>query len=316
MKPIYLGDKFYKYIEELDKIEIVRIIKMKNTETFIIEKEETKQKYKISKEKLLTEFTRLKPDGYISFAIANLQDNVKDVIVALYRRKDLDEGIQLPYAACRQNIFDLFSNQIKRDNYNQNITFIGVSMSVDTVPENVPYELIVACNGLSENYMIATYIDDTLDILLSMVRESKYDLVLQTLANNVTDPNVQGSCTTLRQLLTENNFMYDFYRAFNIIKLPMEIEIIEETSEIIPEQRMIIEDELKVQMFRTYILKYDKEINLNKIEREYILLSDKNNNLYVLAYDKGEYLNRAYQQDIKDKRDILTMLKYSKKYGI
>lgn len=311
MKPIYLGDKFYKYIEETDTVEIMRIIKMKNTETFIIENEETKQKYKISKEKLLAEFTRLKPDGYISFAIANLQDNLKDVIVALYRSKDLSEGEQLPYAACRQNIFDLFSNQIKKES-NQNITYIGVSMSKDTVPENTPYELILACNGMTENTMVATYIDDTLDILLSMVRESKYDIVLQTLANNITDTNIQGSCTTLRQLLTENNFMHDFYKGFDIIKFPIEIEIIEETSELIPEQRIILEDYLKVEMFKTYIIEYDKEINLNKIERNHVLISDKNDKLYVLAYDKGEYINRTYHQNIKDKRDLLTMLKYKK----
>lgn len=305
---IYLGDKFYKYIKDTDSVEIVRIVKMKNTESFIIEDEKTKEKFKISKSKLTSEFTRLKPDGYISFAIALLQDNLKDVIVSLYRRKDLDEGITLPYAACRQNIFDLFTNQIKKDN----LTYIGISMSVDTVPEDTPYEILLACNGIADNYMVATYIDDTLDILLSMVRESKFDIVLQTLANNVSDSNVVGSCTTMRQLLTENNFMYDFYKGFNIIKMPLDIEIIEETNEIAPYQREILEDELKVEMFKTYILEYDKEIDLKKIEREFVLLSDKNDKLFVLAYDKGKYINRYYQQNIKDKRDVITMLKYKK----
>lgn len=305
---IYLGDKFYKYIKDSDKVEIMRIVKMKNTESFVIENEKTNERFKISRDKLISEFTRLKPDGYISFAIALLENNLKDVIVSLYRRKDLDNGETIPYAVCRQNIFDLFTNQIKKNNK----TYIGVSMSKDTVPEGVPYEILLACNGLADNYMVATYIDDTLDNLLSMIRESKFDIVLQTLANNVTDKSIVGSCTTIRQLLTENNFMYDFYKGFDIIKLLLDIEIIPGTNEIAPYLREALENELKVEMFKTYILEYDKEIDLNKIERDYVLLSDKNDKLFILAYDKGKYINRYYQQNIKDKRDVVTMLKHKK----
>ena len=313
MRQIYLGDKFYKYIEEEDRIEIVRIIKMKNTETFIIEREDTKDKFKINRDRLLSEFTRLKSDGFISFAIVNLQDNLKDVIVSLYRSKDIDNKVALPYAACRQNIFDLFSSQIKREGVNNDVTYIGISVSVDTIPEDTPYEMVLSCNGIIENTMVSVYIDDTLDSILSMIRESKYDLVLKTLNNRLSDPKIVGSCESLRDLLIYNNFMYDFHKGFNIVKVPFKVEILE-SYEILPEQRIYLENDLKVEIFRTYILEYDKEINLNKIEREYILISDIDDKLYILAYDKGKYINRVYQQNIKDKRDILTMIKYSRKW--
>lgn len=313
MRQIYLGDKFYKYIEEEDRIEIVRIIKMKNTETFIIEREDTKDKFKINRDRLLSEFTRLKSDGFISFAIVNLQDNLKDVIVSLYRAKDIDNKVALPYAACRQNIFDLFSSQIKREGVDSDVTYIGISVSIDTIPEDTPYEMVLSCNGIIENTMVSVYIDDTLDSILSMIRESKYDLILKTLNNKLSDPKIVGSCESLRDLLIYNNFMYDFHKGFNIVKVPFKVEILE-SYEILPEQRIYLENDLKVEMFRTYILEYDKEINLNKIEREYILISDVNDKLYILAYDKGKYINRSYQQNIKDKRDILTMIKYSRKW--
>lgn len=313
MRQIYLGDKFYKYIEEEDRIEIVRIIKMKNTETFIIEREDTKDKFKINRDRLLSEFTRLKSDGFISFAIVNLQDNLKDVIVSLYRSKDIDNKVALPYAACRQNIFDLFSSQIKREGINSDVTYIGISVSVDTIPEDTPYEMVLSCNGIIENTMVSVYIDDTLDSILSMIRESKYDLVLKTLNNRLSDPKIVGSCESLRDLLIYNNFMYDFHKGFNIVKVPFKVEILE-SYEILPEQRIYLENDLKVEIFRTYVLKYDKEINLNKIKREYILISDIDDKLYILAYDKGKYINRVYQQNIKDKRDILTMIKYSRKW--
>lgn len=312
---IHLGDKYYRFLGDEEEPQIIRIIKMKNTNTFVVEEEKSGDKYKIDKS-VLDDFTKLIPDGYISFAIVNLEADLKDTIIALYRQDDLRDGNTVPFAACRQNIFDLFSNQIKRKEFGgDDIHYVGMSMSKDTVPEGVQYEMILACNGVSDYYMVSVYIDDSLDKILSLVREKKYDIILQTLKNKMTATNIYGNCTTLRQLLEENGFMYDFHSAFKITEVPFEVKIMEETNEIIPEQRIIIEDILKVEMFKTYILKYDKGIDLKKIQREHILISDLNDNLYVLAYDKGAYINRYYQQHIKDKRDVVAMLKYRKNNG-
>lgn len=305
---IYLGDKFYTYEPQNNKFDIYRVVRIKNLDSFVLQHEETKETIKATSDFIKTNYTKLKPDGYISFAIVDLQDGIKDTIISLYRLKDLESGEQLPYAACRQNIYDLFTNQIKE----KNKTYIGVSISKDTVPEGTPYEIILSCNGISYNSMVSVYIDDTLDKILPMIKEDKYDLVLKTLKNNMSDNTIFGNCETLRQLLIENNFMYDFYNAFNIIKIPLDIEVIEETSEIIPYQREILEDYLKIEMFKTYVLEYDREIDLDKIQREYVLISDINDKLFVVAYDKGNYINRYYQQNIKDKRDVITMLKYRK----
>lgn len=305
---IYLGDKFYTYDAQEDKFDVYRVTRIKNENSFVLQHQEKKQTIKASKDFIKDNYTKLKPDGYISFAIVDLQDGIKDTIISLYRMKDLENGEEVPYAACRQNIYDLFTNQIKE----RNKTYIGVSISKDTVPEGTPYEIVLSCNGISYNNMVSVYIDDTLDTVLSMVKEEKYDLVLKTLKNNMTDNTIHGNCETLRQLLIENNFMYDFYNAFNIVKIPFDIEVIEETYELIPYQREILEDCLKVEMFKTYVLEYDREIDLKKIQRDYVLISDINDKLFVVAYDKGKYINRYYQQNIKDKRDVVTMLKYRK----
>lgn len=305
---IYLGDKFYVYNEEKSEFETFRIIRIKNTDSFILQDEQTKEKQTVTSQYLKDNYIKLKPDGYVSFAIVDLQDGIKDTIISLYRIKDLESGEQVPYAACRQNIYDLFTNQIK-DKYK---TYIGVSISKDTVPEDTPYEMVLACNGISYNNMVSVYIDDTLETMLSMIKEDKYDLVLKTLKNNLSDDSIAGSCETLRQLLVENNFIYDFYKAFDIVKIPFDIELVEDTYELIPYQREILEDYLKTEMFKTYVLEYDKEIDLKKIQREYVLISDKNDKLFVVAYDKGKYINRYYQKNIKDKRDVVTMLKYRK----
>lgn len=309
---IYLGDKFYRHSED-ESIQVLRVIKIKNTDLFVLEDEKTKERFKANTLALKEDYTKLKPDGFLCFTIAELQEGLKDVIVALYKRKDLEDGLNIPYAVCRQNIYDLHSSQIIREGYNENIQYIGMSMSKDTVPEGVNFEIILACNGISDKYDVSVYMNDKLEDILAMIKVKKFDIVLETLSNNMSSVNVVGSCKTLKDLLEQNKFMFDFHSAFNIHEITVPIETIGDTYELIPEQRIMLEDMLKVEMFKTYVLEYDKEINFSKIERDYVLVSDYYNKLYVIAYDKGAYINRYYQQVIKDKRDVMTMLKYKRK---
>lgn len=303
---IFLGDKFYRYIEETDTVEIIRISKIKNENSFsYVTVDNTKGT--ITKSELLDSYTKLKSDATIAFTIVNLQDDMKDVIVAMYRTNDLENGVNLPYAVCRQNIFDLFTNQVQKGK----TMYFGVSVSVDTIPEDVPFEMTLACNGLVYDNKISVYMDDTLETILSFVNTGKFDAVLNSIYTKVSNSEIKGYCNSLEQLLLENDFMYDFLRAFDIHRVDFELET-QENGELDVNQRIIIEEMLKVEMFRTYVLEYDKEINLKEIKRNYILVSDKNNKLFIVGYDKGEYINRAYVQNIKDKRDAVAMLRYKK----
>lgn len=304
---IYLGDKFYKYDEREDKVYTIRICKIKNENSFTY-KDENGNKHSISKNNLLNEYIRLKPDGILAFTIANLENNLKDIIVALYRTKDLNDGNTLPYCVCRQNIFDMFTNQIQKNNK----MYVGVSVSIDTIPEDTPFEMVLACNGVDYVNHVSVYLDDLLDEILSFVNTDKFDLLLKTMYNNVTNNEVQGYSQSLKQLLVENDFMYDFLRAFNIYRVDYNIFYDLNTFELDNKQRIVIEEMLKVEMFRTYVIEYDKEINLNKIQREHIIVSDKSGKIYIIAYDKGEYINRTYVKNIKDKRDAVAMLRYKK----
>lgn len=301
---IYLGDKFYKYIEEKDEIEIIRIKKIQNENLFSYIKDG--ETHKISREQLLNEYTRLKPDGILAFTIVNLENKLKDVIVALYRTKDLNNGISIPYCACRQNIFDMFTNQVQKGK----TMYVGVSVSQETMPDDTPFEIVLACNGIDYMNQVSVYLDDTLEQILSFVNKSKFDLTLTNIHNNVTNNDIKGYCTTLNQLLTENDFMYDFLRAYNIIRVNFAID--KEQTELDPFRREYVEGLIKEEMFKTYVVKYDKEIDLNKIERSHIIVSDKNKEIFIIAYDKGEYINREYARNIKDKRDAVALLKHKK----
>ncbi|MGL5330975.1 MAG: hypothetical protein ACRDD7_17060, partial [Peptostreptococcaceae bacterium] len=232
--------------------------------------------------------------------------NVKDVIVAMYRRDDLEAGDNIPYCACRQNIFDMFTNQIQRG---QERMYVGVSVSKETIMEDTPYEMVLACNKIIESTMISFYIGDKLEDMLSLVSATKYDAVLHNLSTSVKN-NIIGYCKTLKQLLTENDFMYDVLRGFNINRVDFVVDF-NENNQLNINQVNILEDILKVQIIDTCVLEFDKEINLKKIERDYTLISDHTNKVYLVSYTKGDYKNESFK-NMKDKRDAAAMLKYKK----
>lgn len=302
-----VGDKFYRVLED-DSIEIVRIKRIKNQNTFVCLDKDNKD-IKLT-DKQLEEYVKLKPDGFLTLSIVELQDKIKDVIVSVHRRKDVEEhNSPIPYAVCRQNVYDVFTNAINRDNTK---TYVGCSVSIDTVPADIDYKMFLACNSIVHSIIISIYLDDKFNEIISLIqKKSRYDEILSILSNGIMNSNVYGYCPTLEQLLKENRFMFDFHKAFNIDEVDFEVQT-ENEYELIPEQRIYLEDMLKEEMFQTYVIKYDKEIDINKIQRSHIIVSDKNEQLYIIAYDKGEYINRTYRDNIKDKRDAVTLLKFKR----
>lgn len=311
MKKVMLGDIFYRNLEN-GNLDLIRINKFKNENSMIgIDQYGNTQKY--SRDELINKWTRLKPIGYLSLSTVKLDNNFKDVIVSIFRQKDLDNGDSIPYCVCRQSVIDLFTMQTNR---NPNIQYVGISVSKDTIPEDTPYEMMLACNGVDDIVMISMYLGDTLDKLLSFVPSTqKYDRVLKNLydsINPIERNRLRGYCVSLKQLLNENNFMYDMLKAYDIEPIPYSVITVND-SELYPDIRKYLEGVLKVEMFKTYVIPYDLDIDLKSIKRNHVLVMDAMEKLYIIAYDKGEYINREYRDNIKDKRDAILMLKYKNK---
>jgi len=61
---------------------------------------------------------------------------------------------------------------------------------------------------------------------------------------------------------------------------------------------LFLENELKVNIMETYLVKYSKEINLKEIKRDYILatsIADGCKDIYIVGYDPadGKYIPRT-----------------------
>lgn len=305
---LFKNTRYYRWIDELSLEEIV-IVKIQNQETctaIITKGPNFGQKIKISSNNLISDYIRLIPDGFITFNIVTIGKNLKDVMVMINRNKDASKGSGLPYAVCRQCVIDLFAKQLSPDN----IDYTGISISQDTCPADVQFENYLACEQIKEHETVAFYIGDKLDNILNILKYKKeYDQTLMDLhdshcmylANNnklIADvyknkSDIDGYCTSLELLLKLNNFEYDLQTAFGIIPLDLDFEGTDESLAIkdinnnytlSALSKTILDNILLINIDKSLIVKYDKDIELDAIKRRYCLVSDKNKNVYLVAY--------------------------------
>jgi hypothetical protein len=117
-----------------------------------------------------------------------------------------------------------------------------------------------------------------------------------------------GYNDTYRKLLEQNDFMYNFRRAFGIVRFNFAIDkSIDRWTEdgiykITNQEVQAIEGVTKHQVVAPILIKYDKSVDLSEIKRSYIVFEDSNKEIYVISYDKGNYINREYDA-LSDQRD-------------
>lgn len=303
------GTIFYRYLN--NELEQVRVYKIQNSETVCIEFEDGR-KEKITASDLYKYFTMLNPDGYVSFTRVKMNGSqLDDVIITFHRRMDILQNNQ-PYAVCRQAITDLYTNLINRES---EIQYIGCSVSIDTCPEDVDFRLCTACDEVVSIEMISFYIGDTIDTALGFVKTKAYDSILQVMKNQC-NTNILGCCTSVKELLMQNNFEYDVLRGLDIQPISFKIELEKDENGLDSLSKTCttqLEDILKRELKTTIVVPYSKEIDMKDIQMDHVLVRDSNNDIYIVGYVGGERVNHSYNA-LEDKRDYILMndLKYSK----
>ena len=291
---LLLGAKYYRY-DENGNIEVVRVTRHNESEAKIYDGNEYK---KITLEDLQKQYIRLNPHAIVNFCIVKLKDGLDDVIVTMHKMSDLTSNEPTPYCVCRQNITDIFANQIQLSDK----MYVGCCMSLDTCPPDIDYRIMIACNGMEKCINVCTYMDDTLNDIIGLVKAKDFNNTLESLfidhVNAVVRNNpaleaikdrikkldhYDGYCKTLELLLEQNNFMYDFYQAFNIIPIDEEVTYDSEDA-LDPKITDIISNLYEINITSTLCVKYWYDVDLSDIDNDYVLIMDKNNKLYVVAY--------------------------------
>ena len=283
-----LGQRLYKYIG--DKLIQCRLIKIKNENHYVVKTTDgakvnlNAQQYK--------SYTKLKEDGIVLITKVELDDSVPDIIVSFFRYKDLSKHV--PYAVCRQNVYDVYSNTIENDG---GAMYIGCSVSKDTCPKNIKFSIMRACNKILLADHIAVYYDDTIDSIMECLEGTghmlEYDKTMGILYEGFIKGKVRGQCSSVRQLLVENHFIQDVYRGFKVLKTNFPIS---GNEKFYPEYFRYVEDIIKVQLVGPVITEFTRDIDITKIQDKYIILLDSDNKLFILSYTEGEYINRPYER--------------------
>lgn len=286
---IHLGSKYY------NDDNLYRVLSFANADTVRVLDLVSKEIVKLNTKTLKKDYTLLLPDAVLSFNIAQLPNNIEDVIVFMNRFSDLNDGNQLPYCVCRQNIRDIHANIIKNDFLHQE--FVGCSVSIDSIPPEVDYRIMLACEGLNYYTMVYTYIDDSLEDILSCIpRIDKYDRVLDDLFRSYAkfkhlpigpeSDGIYGYCSTLRKLLVDNNFMYDFRTGLGVWQIDTEMVLTEDHT-IDPKLKESIEIMITHRINNEVCIPYRKDTDIDAIKRSYVLVADSKDELYLIVYDKG-----------------------------
>ena len=289
---IRTGGKFFKYIDGIDEPFILRVKSVDETKRTVKCIFPDKHVESVSADEFLRDYKFLRPDAIFSACSLSVQGE-NDVMLVLGKPNDSNENM----VVCRQGVFDFFSNNVRK--HETDDFYVGVSVSKKTCPANINFTDIMACDKLEHNRFMYVYLDDTLDDILSLFTQKKYDSILANMAAKRTFINghrTVGYCHTLRELLTTNNFMYDFRQMFDIMDLPFAIN--EETEGLSVDNIIFMENELKVNIMETYLIRYTREIDLRTIKRSYKLVASAADNfskIYIVGYDvaDGDYVPRT-----------------------
>ena len=206
MSKIYTGTKFFKYSGEGEdeKLDVLRITREENEKGIFGCIDLDGNKYWISKDELIDNYTMLNPDGLMSISIVEL-DESPDIIVSVANLKKSDN---LPFAICRQCMYDFFTNEMIKDP--DRTMYLGASVNRKTCPANIDFRAVMVCEPTKNPYTksVLVYLDDTLEDILKFIRPTKFDNTLVSLKEEakkeleaqgyILDGNILGYCTTLK----------------------------------------------------------------------------------------------------------------------
>ena len=308
---IFPNTRYYRF-DDSDNLEVVRILKYQNSDVMkceFIKGPQTGKREKIKVSDLHDNWYMLACDGLISFSIVELQ-NLKDVVVTLARKSDIDNAISMPYAVCRQCVSDIFYRVYAKSDRDT----VGMSITWDSCPANVEFKNFLACDRMLAQYTIAYYIGDKLNDLLTLFDHKEYDYVLAELFTShckyssngisfiyddyISRPMFDGYVKTLDDLLVMNNFEYDVQSGFGIIPLKFDFKgdvsghiDLDSTGSLSESAKRDLGFMLGENINTTLVMPYDKDIDLKSLShRLHILIADLNNDIYLIVYDKeGEY---------------------------
>ena len=234
-------------------------------------------------------FKLLSPIGKMIFMILDMPENTKDVAIVFLRKNRL--GDFSPEAICRQNIIDMYSSMYEGDIYNSRL---GMSLCKETAINDDMYKVMLMANGISSAHTVSTYLDDRISNIVKMVPQLKFNVMLKRIKKTIEDkrktkhlPPPKGLCESIFKLMINTGFDDDYYRSLGILTVPISLRKSYENRTLEVLDLKIIENMISKHLVNNMIVKYTKDVEFDKIKKDYILVADRYRDIYIVVYDKS-----------------------------
>lgn len=275
-------------------------------------------------------YTPLDPVGLASFNVVKINtksgDEMKDVVLMVFKKMDLALGINDPVMICRQSVNDFFAELANGGNHTD---MVGISCTRDNCPGNINFRDLMACSDILRSDLVNFYKDDTIEDILKCVPVEKYDKVLNGLYEEhinyvkgdrfaaMVSKDFDGWCRTLSKLLEINNVQEDFNYINDIIGVDFVLaDFLHRNDNGIDEldeaSKLFFSETIKQRIKDTRVTEFNLSVDLSKFNNNnYILIRDKNKKLYLIVYlIDGEFLEEELEKKI-NKLDITDQLRLS-----
>lgn len=219
---------------------------------------------------------------------------IKDVLVIFFPNNRITRvpEINQPYIVARQGINNLYADMAGSDE-------VGMSVSLDTLPSGYALSDFMVNDSVMCSRLVHCYLIDDENTLSRLLDNEDSNKILQDLFDHEimykanTDVNfkyedkkddcVGGYCNSIKSFLVHTDFMSDLYNCLGIVKVDFKLNQGEPLS---------IDDILflvavcggGLRINKAVPLKFDYFIDMEPIKMKYFLVSDVNNDLYIVPY--------------------------------
>ena len=313
------GTKFYKFYNEqpflgeestdiLYTARVLRYFKDEDKYEIYVESETGFYKTEVVTRQYLHSWIRLNPDGVVSFNIVR-DGQLRDVMIMVHPLTD-DSIDPTPFAVCRQDCVNVFKASVDTPVKGQ--VWVGISINKNNCPGNTNINDYIQCDELDYTDMIVVYKEDKVEDLLRLVWSKKYDDILTEYAKKRHDSNLTGISTSIKTLMEDQNFMYDFHEAMGVISVPFPVD--DGSTEKIKD---VIGQLKEAYISKIYIQKYDRTIDTSEFKRDWVYMApdwsvvtdDNLREIYIVGYDidpDKDYLTMKFGTN--DKEAIMQQL--------
>ena len=301
IKDWMIGKRYYRYVE--DKLEMLRIARVYSASKISIynEADGIEVTKIISGKELKENYRCLKSDGIITISIVTnkmCKETSKDIIACMFKSGKMDH----PTTVCRQFILDTCAV------LSDNSSIVGSCVSYDTLEDRPDdFKVYLACDNVEQYCIINYYTDDKASDILKLVPH-KFMLYANEYLRDAKaklDGKMLGLESSVKDLLKNNNFWSEVDRNFGIYDVPFEVK----NNTITEEEYMIIENHIHKVINNLDIIVYGKDIDLDKIKTDYMLVRDATGVVYLFNYVAGSNLFDKDSSMTKEELEKFTKVK-------